>query len=165
MASADATTSSPTFNTSSDGTQNADVQKECVSLDAGSFGTLNQGVSGTSNIASQDPQKNDVMQKWRADLQKEIDIKKQKEADVMQETRKKAQEELDEWRRMRKEKLESKTPASKINVDEAAKKSDSGPFDWKKTADLLSKIGYHANDQSGSAAQKMADLITLKSKE
>lgn len=109
--------------------------------------------------------KNDAMNKWREEIQMNIEAKKKQEAEALQAVTKKAEEEINEWRRMRKEKIEAQVVDSEDNTGNVANTSGEEPFNWKKVADMLTKGGYTSNDQNSGPSQKMIDLIFTKAKE
>ncbi|GBE59488.1 hypothetical protein BOVATA_009810 [Babesia ovata] len=121
--------------------------------------------TGSSSPISGNTQHNSIMQKWRVDIQAAIEAKKQKEAEVMEAATKKAQHDLEEWRRLRNEKIKSTAQNTNETSEGDIYRSVNGPFDWKKAAEILNKVGYTVNDQSSGSSQKMADLIFLKAKQ
>ncbi|ORM41172.1 uncharacterized protein BXIN_0374 [Babesia sp. Xinjiang] len=118
----------------------------------------------SSKPTLQETKKDDPMQKWRREVQAAVEAKKKKEAEALQAATQKAQQELEAWRRERKAKIESKSQ-DKGHDDNTDNNKGDQQFSWKKTAELLSKMGYTQNDQSGQKSQKMADLIFMKAKE
>ncbi|CDR96449.1 hypothetical protein BBBOND_0303530 [Babesia bigemina] len=144
------------------------ASKDIWGIDANKLDMSSPGYeshTGSSFPTSEHTQQNSVMQKWRVDIQAAIEAKKQKEAEVMEAATKKAQRDLEEWRRVRKEKVESAAQNTKDTSGAELHKSVNGPFDWKKTAEILRKVGYTVNDQNSGSSQKMADLIFLKAKQ
>ncbi|KAK1444876.1 hypothetical protein BgAZ_107820 [Babesia gibsoni] len=113
----------------------------------------------------EDPQKNEIMKKWREDVQRQIEAKKEMEAKALQEVTTKAKQELDSWMKSRKEKIDAKS----AKLEKEAKKESKGrgdkEFDWRKVADMLTKSGFSVDDQSSGPSQKMVELIFMKAKE
>ncbi|GFE52888.1 phospholipase a2, putative [Babesia ovis] len=106
-----------------------------------------------------DSSKHDNTERWRTDMQATVEKKKQQEAEAMQAAVEKGKQELDAWNKARKEKIEAKKSDEKDDNKLAGNERAGEAFSWKKTADLLIKIGLTPNDQNGKSSQKMADLI------